>query len=152
MTVTLPLAQAEVGQVVRSGEGSGTARALTVTIVDDNGDAGHSLAVLLRAHGHTVHVHEDAADTLEHADPATEVFILDIGLPDMTGYELARRLRRDARHAHAVYVALTGYGQQRDRELSRQAGFDHHLVKPVEIGKLAQILAATAERKPVMEG
>jgi signal transduction histidine kinase len=152
MTVTLPLAQAEVGQVVRSGEGSGMARALTVTIVDDNGDAGHSLAVLLRAHGHTVHVHEDAADTLEHADPATEVFILDIGLPDMTGYELARRLRRDARHAHAVYVALTGYGQQRDRELSRQAGFDHHLVKPVEIGKLAQILAATAERKPALEG
>jgi CheY-like chemotaxis protein len=152
MTVTLPLAQAEVGQVVRSGEGSGTAGPLTVTIVDDNGDAGHSLAVLLRAHGHTVHVHEDAAGTLAHADPATEVFILDIGLPDMTGYELARRLRRDARHAHAEYVALTGYGQQRDRELSRQAGFGHHLVKPVEIGKLAQILAAKAEGKPGPEG
>ncbi|PQO89737.1 hybrid sensor histidine kinase/response regulator [Massilia phosphatilytica] len=152
MTVALPLAQAEVGQVVRSGEGSGPARPLTVTIVDDNDDAGHSLAVLLRAHGHTVHVHEDAAGTLGHADPATEVFILDIGLPDMTGYELARRLRRDARHAPAVYVALTGYGQQRDRELSQQAGFDHHLVKPVEIGKLAQILAAKAEGKPVMEG
>jgi signal transduction histidine kinase/ActR/RegA family two-component response regulator len=152
MTVTLPLAQAEVGQVVRSGEGSGAARPLTVTIVDDNGDAGHSLAVLLRAHGHTVHVHEDAAGTLEHADPATDVFILDIGLPDMTGYELARRLRRAARHAHAMYVALTGYGQQRDRELSRQAGFDHHLVKPVEIGKLAQILAAKAEGKPGPEG
>jgi signal transduction histidine kinase len=152
MTVTLPLAQAEVGQVVRAGEGSGAAAPLTVTIVDDNGDAGHSLAVLLRAHGHTVHVHEDAAGTLAHADPATEVFILDIGLPDMTGYELARRLRRDARHAHAVYVALTGYGQQRDRELSRQAGFDHHLVKPVEIGKLAQILAAAAERRPAVEG
>jgi signal transduction histidine kinase/CheY-like chemotaxis protein len=148
MTVTLPLAHAEVGQVVRSGEGSGETRPLTVTVVDDNSDAGQSLAVLLRAHGHTVHVHEDAAGTLAHADPATEVFILDIGLPDMTGYELARRLRRDARHAHAVYIALTGYGQQRDRELSKQAGFDHHLVKPVEIGKLAQILAAAAERKP----
>jgi signal transduction histidine kinase/ActR/RegA family two-component response regulator len=152
MTVALPLAHAEVGQVVRSGEGSGDARPLTVTIVDDNADAGHSLAVLLRAHGHTVHVHEDAADTLAHADPATEVFILDIGLPDMTGYELARRLRRDARHAHAVHVALTGYGQQRDRELSQQAGFDHHLVKPVEIGKLAQILTVAAERKAVAEG
>jgi len=147
MTVALPLAHAEVGQVVRSGEGSGEAHPLTVTIVDDNADAGHSLAVLLRAHGHTVHVHEDAADTLARADPATEVFILDIGLPDMTGYELARRLRRDTRHAHAVHVALTGYGQPRDRELSKQAGFDHHLVKPVEIGKLAQILAAKAERK-----
>jgi len=152
MTVALPLAHAEVGQIVRSGEGSGEARPLTVTVVDDNGDAGQSLAVLLRAHGHAVHVHEDAADTLDRADPATEVFILDIGLPDMTGYELARRLRRDARHAHAVYVALTGYGQPRDRELSKQAGFDHHLVKPVEIGKLAQILAGAASNQPVADG
>jgi CheY-like chemotaxis protein/anti-sigma regulatory factor (Ser/Thr protein kinase) len=152
MTVALPLAHAEVGQVVRSGEGNGEAHPLTVTVVDDNADAGHSLAVLLRAHGHTVHVHEDAATTLAQADPATEVFILDIGLPDMTGYELARRLRRDARHAHAIYVALTGYGQERDRELSRQAGFDHHLVKPVEIGKLAQILGAAAGRRPGAEG
>jgi signal transduction histidine kinase/ActR/RegA family two-component response regulator len=147
MTVTLPRAQAEVGQVVRSGEGSDEARPLTVTVVDDNLDAGHSLAVLLRAHGHTVHVHEDAASTLAGADPATQVFILDIGLPDMTGYELARRLRRIPAHAGAVFVALTGYGQQRDRDLSRQAGFSHHLVKPAEIGKLTQILAA-AERAP----
>ncbi|HEX8785225.1 MAG TPA: ATP-binding protein [Telluria sp.] len=148
MTVTLPLAHAEVGPVARSGEGNGEARPLTVTIVDDNLDAGQSLAVLLRAHGHTVQVHEDAATTLAGADAATQVFILDIGLPDMTGYELARRLRRIPRHAGAVFVALTGYGQQRDRELSRLAGFDHHLVKPVEIGKLTQILAETAERVP----
>jgi signal transduction histidine kinase/CheY-like chemotaxis protein len=148
MTVTLPLAQADVGQVARTADDSGKAHPLTVTIVDDNADAGQSLAVLLRAHGHTVHVHEDAAGTLAGAAPDTEVFILDIGLPDMTGYELARRLRRDPRHQAAVFVALTGYGQQRDRELSRQAGFDHHLVKPVEIGKLAQILAEAAARQP----
>jgi signal transduction histidine kinase len=145
MTVTLPLAQAEVGQVLRSGEGSGDARPLAVTIVDDNADAGHSLAVLLRAHGHAVRVHEDAAATLQADDAGTQVFILDIGLPDMTGYELARRLRRKPAHAHAVFVALTGYGQERDRELSRQAGFDYHLVKPVEIGKLTQILARAGD-------
>jgi signal transduction histidine kinase/CheY-like chemotaxis protein/PAS domain-containing protein len=144
MTVTLPLAHAEVGQVIRSGEGGGEARPLTVTVVDDNLDAGQSLAVLLRAHGHTVQVHEDGANTLAARDAAPQVFILDIGLPDMTGYELARRLRRQPQHAGAVFVALTGYGQQRDRELSRQAGFDHHLVKPVEIGKLTQILAEVA--------
>jgi CheY-like chemotaxis protein len=143
--VTLPLAQAEVGQVLRSGEGSGDARPLAVTIVDDNADAGHSLAVLLRAHGHAVRVHEDAAATLQANDAGTQVFILDIGLPDMTGYELARRLRRKPAHAHAVFVALTGYGQERDRELSRQAGFDYHLVKPVEIGKLTQILARAGD-------
>jgi len=147
MTVTLPLARAEVGQVARTGEAGSETHALAVTIVDDNTDAGQSLAVLLRAHGHTVHVHEDAAATLAGADAGTEVFILDIGLPDMTGYELARRLRRDPRHAHAVFVALTGYGQQRDRDLSRQAGFDHHLVKPVEIGRLTQILADAARRQ-----
>jgi signal transduction histidine kinase len=145
MTVTLPLADAEVGQVIRSGEGSGETRPLTVTIVDDNADAGHSLAVLLRAHGHTVLVHEDAASTLASSDESTQVFILDIGLPDMTGYELARRLRRKPAHAGAVFVALTGYGQQRDRELSQQAGFDYHLVKPVEIGKLTQILGSVGE-------
>jgi signal transduction histidine kinase/CheY-like chemotaxis protein len=142
MTVTLPLAHAEVGQIVRSGEGTGAApHPLVVTVVDDNADAGQSLAVLLRAHGHTVHVYEDGGGTLRGVGADTEVFVLDIGLPDMTGYELARRLRRDPRFAHAAFVALTGYGQQRDRELSKQAGFDHHLVKPVEIGKLAQILA-----------
>ena len=64
----------------------------------------------------------------------------------MTGYELARRLHRKPGHAGAVFVALTGYGQQRDRELSQQAGFDYHLVKPVEIGKLTQILAGVGER------
>jgi len=146
MTVTLPLADAEVGQVIRSGEGSVEARPLAVTLVDDNADAGHSLAVLLRAHGHTVHVHEDAVSTLDSADATTQVFILDIGLPDMTGYELARRLRRKPAHAGAVFVALTGYGQQRDRELSQQAGFDYHLVKPVEIGKLTQILGSVGEK------
>jgi signal transduction histidine kinase len=146
MTVTLPLADAEVGQVIRSGEGSGETRPLAITIVDDNADAGHSLAVLLRAHGHTVQVHENAVSTLAAADGVTQVFILDIGLPDMTGYELARRLRRMPRHTGAVFVALTGYGQQRDRELSQQAGFDYHLIKPVEIGKLTQILAGVGER------
>jgi len=147
MTVILPLADAEVGQVIRSGEGSGEALPLRVTIVDDNLDAGHSLAVLLRAHGHTVQVHEDAVSTLDGADGATQVFILDIGLPDMTGYELARRLRRKPEHAGAVFVALTGYGQQRDRELSQQAGFDYHLVKPVEIGKLTQILGSVEDKR-----
>jgi signal transduction histidine kinase/CheY-like chemotaxis protein len=144
MTVTLPLAQAQAraGETPRAHLATGETRPLLVTIVDDNLDAGQSLAVLLRAHGHTVQVYEDASTTLRAPEvEGTEVFILDIGLPDMTGYELARRLRRQPAHAGAVFVALTGYGQERDRELSRQAGFDHHLVKPVDIAKLAQILA-----------
>jgi signal transduction histidine kinase/ActR/RegA family two-component response regulator len=145
MTVTLPLAQARAGETPRAHLAASETRPLLVTIVDDNADAGQSLAVLLRAHGHTVQVYEDASTTLRAPEAeGTEVFILDIGLPDMTGYELARRLRRQPVHAGAVFVALTGYGQERDRELSRQAGFDHHLVKPVDIAKLAQILARAA--------
>ncbi|MGJ7918134.1 GAF domain-containing protein [Massilia sp. LXY-6] len=142
MTVTLPLAQARAGAAPRPAGIAGEIRSLLITIVDDNLDAGQSLAVLLRAHGHAVQVYEDASTTLRAPEvEGTEVFILDIGLPDMTGYELARRLRRQPGHAGAMFVALTGYGQERDRELSRQAGFDHHLVKPVDIAKLTQILA-----------
>ena len=111
-----------------------------LTIVDDNVDAAQSLAVLLRAQGHSVHVFEDGARTLAASEIAhSHAFILDIGLPDMTGYELARRLRRE--HPQAVFIALTGYGQERDRDLSKAAGFDYHLVKPVEFRALADILA-----------
>jgi signal transduction histidine kinase/ActR/RegA family two-component response regulator len=145
MTVTLAQATVLAGETPRAHGIAGETRPLLVTIVDDNLDAGQSLAVLLRAHNHTVQVYEDASTTLRAPEVGgTEVFILDIGLPDMTGYELARRLRRLPAHAGAVFVALTGYGQERDRELSRQAGFDHHLVKPVDIAKLAQILAQAA--------
>jgi CheY-like chemotaxis protein len=150
MTVTMPLASMLAGETPRANGIASETRPLLVTIVDDNLDAGHSLAVLLRAHGHTVQVYEDASTTLRAPEvEGTEVFILDIGLPDMTGYELARRLRRQPGHANTVFVALTGYGQERDRELSRQAGFDHHLVKPVDIAKLAEILAEAGEGKPV---
>jgi signal transduction histidine kinase/ActR/RegA family two-component response regulator len=150
MTVTLPLASRLAGETPRAHGIANETRPLLVTIVDDNLDAGQSLAVLLRAHGHMVRVYEDASTTLRAPEvEGTEVFILDIGLPDMTGYELARRLRRQPAHAGAVFLALTGYGQERDRELSRQAGFDHHLVKPVDIAKLAQILAQAGEGKPV---
>jgi CheY-like chemotaxis protein/anti-sigma regulatory factor (Ser/Thr protein kinase) len=144
MTVTLPLApaQAQAGEIARPAGIAGESRPLTITIVDDNLDAGQSLAVLLRAHGHDVQVYEDASTTLRAPEvEGTEVFILDIGLPDMTGYELARRLRRKPEHARAVFVALTGYGQQRDRELSKQAGFDYHLVKPLKAEELLALLA-----------
>ena len=119
----------------------------TLTIVDDNVDAAQSLAELLREQGHTVHVFDGAMRTLASTDIRdTQAFILDIGLPDMTGYELARRLRRD--HPTASFIALTGYGQARDRDLSKQAGFEHHLVKPVEFRALSDILARLPQCRP----
>ncbi|KFC73731.1 Sensor hybrid histidine kinase [Massilia sp. LC238] len=154
VSVLLPLAQETDACVAPAPlHGATAARPVapcTLTIVDDNVDAAHSLAVLLREQGHTVHVFEGALRTLASADIAdTHAFILDIGLPDMTGYELARRLRRE--HPTASFIALTGYGQARDRDLSKQAGFEHHLVKPVEFRALADILARLPQCQPPVD-
>jgi PAS domain S-box-containing protein len=117
-------------------------RSLRLLIVDDNLDGALSLAELLRADGHDVAVAEDAESALRHADlAAMDAFILDIGLPGMDGYALARHLRGDPATAKARLIALTGYGQPGDRELSRAAGFDRHLVKPADLQQLAQALA-----------
>ena len=151
VSVLLPLASEVAGAAapvpLRPNASIGPVAPCMLTIVDDNVDAAQSLAVLLREQGHTVHVFDGAMRTLASSEIAdTHAFILDIGLPDMTGYELARRLRRD--HPTASFIALTGYGQARDRDLSKQAGFDHHLVKPVEFRALADILAQLPQCRP----
>lgn len=116
-------------------------RALKMVVVDDNVDAGQMLAVWLRELGHGVVVKtapEDAlaSPELDHVD----VYLLDIGLPQMDGYELARRLRAQLRNEGATFMAVTGYGQARDIELSKQAGFDHHFVKPLDTARLLAVL------------
>ncbi len=75
-----------------------------------------------------------------------QIIILDIGLPDMDGFELARRLRKIPEVTDSTFIALTGYGQARDREHSKAAGFSHHFVKPVDIQKLLSLVAETAAR------
>ena len=115
---------------------------LKIMVVDDNVDAARSIAYLLEAFGHAVTVKHDAFEALETAVKArSDVFILDIGLPGMDGYELARRLRAEARLAGSTLIALTGYGQASDRDCAMDAGFDHHLVKPVTMDRLLGILA-----------
>jgi PAS domain S-box-containing protein len=142
-TVTLPV-QAAPAQTP-SGAPDGAAReavARTVMIVDDNADAAEALSALLEMQGHRVSVQEDAMGALAAGErAAVDVFILDIGLPGMDGFELARRLRRDPASAGAMYIALTGYGQAQDRALSKAAGFDHHFVKPVDADQLAAVMA-----------
>jgi signal transduction histidine kinase/ActR/RegA family two-component response regulator len=113
-----------------------------VLVVDDNVDAAQTLASLLEIDGHEVHVTYDASSALRIASRlAPDVFVLDIGLPDLDGNELARRLRASPAGRRAMLIALTGYGQPADREASREAGFDHHLVKPVDPARLAAILS-----------
>ena len=114
-----------------------------VLVVDDNLDAAEMLAILLRRRGHVVELAHDgpsALEVFERFEP--DAALLDIGLPVMDGYELAQRIRRRAEDRDVLLVAVTGYGQETDREKSRAAGFAHHLVKPVSTKALLSILAA----------
>jgi len=119
------------------------ASGLRVLVVDDNVDAAEMLATLLEMNGYAVSVEFDGASALATAlrEPPA-VALLDIGLPDMDGMELARRLRAQPQTADAVLVALTGYGQAEDQEQARQAGFNHHMVKPADIDRLLTLLAS----------
>lgn len=122
---------------------------LRLMVVDDNADAAQTLAELLKAQGHVVDVHYDPLDALARADEvAPDVFILDIGMPHMDGYELAERLRGLRAGQQAVIIALTGYGQPEDRLRSRRAGFDHHLVKPLDADLLSSLLEQATPARP----
>jgi PAS domain S-box-containing protein len=143
-TVWLPA----VGQAVASiapaaAPASSAAAALQVLVVDDNTDAAAMLAEVLHLSGHATVLAANAGEALDAAaGRAFDAYILDIGLPDISGYELARTLRE--RGQAGMFIALTGYGQAHDRVLSQAAGFDHHMVKPVDIDRLLEILAAVS--------
>lgn len=115
---------------------------LRILVVDDNVDAVHTLQGFLRAAGHTVEIAYCAADALALAAVfKPDACLLDIGLPDFDGNELARRLRALPEAAGATLVGMTGYGRQQDRDLASAAGFDHYLVKPVSTTQLSDVLA-----------
>jgi CheY-like chemotaxis protein len=112
-----------------------------ILVVDDNADSADTLAMLARLDGHEVWTAHTGAAALEAARAVRpEVVLLDIGLPGMDGYEVARRLRDGAAGGPLLLAAVTGYGQEADRNRSRQAGFDMHLVKPVEPEVLRRLL------------
>jgi len=114
-----------------------------VLVVDDNEDSVDSLAMLLRMLGHEVMIAQDGERALQVADEFQPgVAILDIGLPKVNGYDLAKRMRERPWARELVLVALTGWGQEQHRRRSAEAGFNHHLTKPVEFNVLQQILAA----------
>ncbi|HVS02541.1 MAG TPA: ATP-binding protein [Thermoanaerobaculia bacterium] len=115
--------------------------ALRILVVDDNRDAAEALAELLRLEGYqVVAAHEGRVALAMAAERPPDVALLDIGLPVMDGYELARRLRRQPSDHPLRLIALTGYGQEHDRRRSQAAGFDDHLVKPVDLATLRQAL------------
>ncbi|EDO29331.1 predicted protein, partial [Nematostella vectensis] len=103
-----------------------------ILVVDDNIDAADTLAMLLRLLGAEVEIARDGPGALAmHAAFRPEVVLLDIGLPGMDGLEVARRIRAEHGRDQVVLIALTGWGQEEDLRRSREAGMDHHLVKPV---------------------
>jgi signal transduction histidine kinase/CheY-like chemotaxis protein len=114
-----------------------------VLVVDDNRDAAQSLALLLGVAGHQTRICHDGPSCLEAAaEFRPEAVLLDIGLPGMDGYEVARRLRSHPATDRALLVALTGYGQADDLRRAREAGFNHHFVKPADLDALAALLAS----------
>jgi len=146
-TVRLPLARDAVPVPHRRTTDTRMAIAtesLRVLVVDDNVDSVETLAALLKMIGHEVRTANDAAGALAVAASfQPQVGILDIGLPGTDGYELAQQLRRAESGTRMRLIALTGWGKDEDKQLAAQAGFDHHLTKPVDLraleGELAKV-------------
>jgi CheY-like chemotaxis protein len=144
-TITLPLANelnAQRDGLRQNPAGSGPQR--RIMIVDDNVDALEMLAMLVEGDGHEVVTARDGAAALELAASwKPDVVLLDIGMPDMDGYQIAHHMKQEPRLSRTRLIALTGYGGEEDIRKSRAAGFDHHLVKPVDHALLRQLLART---------
>ena len=142
--VRLPLLTSQA--VARSGTTPAPRGAqLRILIVDDNVDAAESLAVLLELEGHAIRIAHTGHDALAvAAEQRPDLILLDIGLPGLDGYEVARRIRADGSGAQPRLVALTGWGAAEDRRKARDAGFDEHLVKPVEHAQLATVIASVS--------
>ena len=113
-----------------------------ILVVDDNRDSATSLAMLLKLTGHNTHLAFDGLEAVEAAATfKPEVILLDIGLPKLNGYEACRRIREQSWGKGILLVALTGWGQEEDRQKSKEAGFNAHLVKPVELIALTNLFA-----------
>jgi CheY-like chemotaxis protein len=113
-----------------------------ILIVEDNQDSALSLQMLLEVLGHAADVVHDGEEAIvAAATRPPDVILMDIGLPGMNGYDAARRIRSDCKGRPLLIIALTGWGQDEDRRRSADAGIDHHLVKPLDLDKLRQILA-----------
>ncbi len=138
--VRLPLSGEALPQVERRGDLSRTKA--RVLVVDDNIEAAESLALLLTSLGMDVRTAWDGPSALaEHQKFGAQMIILDIGMPGMDGFEVARRIRAVPANASVKLVALTGWGQDSDRKACLASGFDHHLTKPAEIAALEALVA-----------
>ena len=117
-------------------------RTQRILVVDDNRDAADSLATMLRMSGHETRTAYDGSEAVQAAQAfRPEIVLMDIGMPKMNGYEAARRIRQESWGERMVLIALTGWGQEEDKRRAVEAGFDHHLTKPIEAAALEKLLA-----------
>lgn len=138
-------AQAQPQPIAATDESSSTAR--RVLIVDDNADAADTLALLLTEHGHATHIAYDGASALVAVSEfRPEVILLDLGLPDIDGIEVCKAVRAEPGGGDVTVVALSGWGQNRDKRRTAKAGFDAHLTKPADFAAVTHLLA---ERRAV---
>lgn len=122
-----------------------------IVIADDNRDAADSLKLLLELSGYDTFVAYNGQQALDlGSSERPSAFILDVGMPDMTGYEVARRIRQQAWGRNALLVAVTGWGQEDDKERAKAAGFDHHFTKPVNPEAVEQVLVTWLKARPPM--
>jgi CheY-like chemotaxis protein len=129
----------------RQLEDAELAPARRILIVDDNADNANSLAMMMRFLGHETALAYDGVEALETAETFhPDVILLDIGLPKLSGHDVARSIRARPWGKSVMLVALTGWGQDHDRRRSQEAGFDHHMVKPVEFEALRQIMVSAS--------
>ena len=139
--VRLPLLPAQARHAEGADQEAGTRPPLRVLVVDDIADAADVLAMVVEVDGHDAQVARSGPAAVELAAAyRPDVVLLDLGMPGMDGYEVARRLRRQQGGERMTIIAVTGYGQDEDRERTRAAGFDHHLVKPVDMDALRRLL------------
>jgi CheY-like chemotaxis protein len=127
-----------------SGDGAAVKRPShgRILLVDDNKDSAASLAMLLRLKGNDIRTAHDGVEALEVADTFhPEIVLLDIGLPKLNGYDVARRIRQQPWGQDVLLIALTGWGNDEDRRLSQEAGFNFHILKPVDLAALEELLA-----------
>ena len=139
----LPLLEAAPEALPAAPAAALPAPARRILVVEDNRDSAATLTLLLQLNGHETHTAHDGLAALEAAGRLRpDVVLLDIGLPKLNGYEAARSIRQQPWGKHMTLVALTGWGTEQDRIKSREAGFDGHLVKPVDFDALTKLLGA----------
>ena len=153
-TVRLPLSAHGAATVIpKPPERKAAPETLRILVVDDSVDSAESMSLVLGIGGHEVRVEHNGPDALRAAEEyRPDVVLMDIGMPGMNGYEVARKMRESPAMRQAALIAMTGYGRQADRDQSKAAGFNHHLVKPVDFDTLHNLLSTAAPARKVASG